>query len=109
MRRSKSEKRPAGAILTSEMTNGVRLGDTVVDDVTGFTGIVICVSLWLNGCARISVQPRGLTKDGRVKESETIDAGQLRVLKSARPLVKGDGMGPGGPTPNPVGLPAAKR
>lgn len=40
-------------------------GEEVRDVVSGFTGIIDCVSLWINGCKRYSVQPR-------MKEGDTV-------------------------------------
>ena len=39
-------------------------GEQVIDQVSGFTGIIDCCSIWINGCRRYSVQPR-------IKEGET--------------------------------------
>lgn len=33
-------------------------GAKVKDIVSGFTGIIDCCALWLNGCRRYSVQPK---------------------------------------------------
>ena len=59
-----------------------QLGDLVKDKVTGFKGIVICQSMWLNGCARLMVQPTTL-KDGKPIEPQTFDDLQLEVLSRA--------------------------
>ena len=40
-------------------------GEEVIDTVSGFTGIIDCVSIWLNGCRRYSIQPK-------MKEGETV-------------------------------------
>lgn len=40
-------------------------GEEVQDTVSGFTGIIDCISLWLNGCRRYSVQPK-------MKKGETV-------------------------------------
>ena len=47
-------------------------GDEVVDVVSGFTGIIDCCSLWLNGCRRYSVQPK-------MKEGETTKPDSLWI------------------------------
>ena len=39
-------------------------GEEVKDLVSGFTGIIDCCAIWLNGCVRYSIQPK-------VKEGET--------------------------------------
>lgn len=45
-------------------------GEEVRDVVSGFTGIIDCVSLWLNGCRRYSVQPK--MKEGETKKPDGI-------------------------------------
>lgn len=84
----------------------IELGDRVKDKITGFTGIVVCVSKWLNGCVRLVVQPEKLDK-GRVGMSETFDEEQLdmvhkkvivtnKTAEAERPA-----KAPGGPRPHP--------
>ena len=62
------------------MSNDIGLGDRVEDTVTGYKGIVICVSTWLHGCIRMSVQPEKL-KDGAPMEPQHFDQTQLKLLK----------------------------
>ncbi len=76
----------------------INLGDKVKDTVTGFTGIAIGETLWLNGCTRFVVQPEGVNKDGKVFETESIDENQLVVLKAKK--VKEGQHETGGPRPN---------
>lgn len=59
----------------------IRLGDHVKDTITGFHGVVVAVTLWLNGCRRMTVQPRDLTEKGSMPMSESFDEGQLVVLE----------------------------
>lgn len=56
----------------------INLGDEVIDKVTGFTGIATARHTYLNGCARISVQPK-VTDDMKLPESCTFDEPQLEV------------------------------
>lgn len=82
----------------------VRLGQEVRCRVTGFTGVAIARTMWLNGCARICVQPK-VDKDGKHLEAYTIDEPQLEVLGETN--FHGDAEKPlqertGGPTPNPI-------
>lgn len=66
--------------------------------VTGFVGIAIGRTEWLNGCARITVQPEKL-KDGKPLETGCFDEPQLVLVKSAQvPLGRRD---TGGPIPPP--------
>jgi len=58
----------------------INLGDKVKDTVTGFKGIAIARTIWLHGCARITVQPEGVQKDGKLYETQVFDEPQLIVL-----------------------------
>lgn len=56
------------------------LGDEVVDEITGFTGIVICRTQWLNSCNVYGVKSRKL-KEGAVTATEHFDQPQLSTVK----------------------------
>lgn len=59
----------------------IRPGDKVRDTITGFTGIAVCRSEWLNGPARIAVQGSSL-KDGLPSDkAQHFDEPQLDVVK----------------------------
>jgi hypothetical protein len=83
----------------------VALGDKVRDKVTGYTGIAIAYTVWLNGCVRWHIQPR-IGEDGRMPLGEAFDEIQLEVLeKEAVPSVEVSSEvatretgGPGGPS-----------
>lgn len=58
----------------------VKNGDKVKDTVSGFTGIVIGLTDFLNGCTRCGVQaPVG--KDGKLPETMWFDEPQLKIIK----------------------------
>lgn len=57
----------------------VKLGDEVKEIITGFSGIAVAKCEWLNGCVRVTVQPRRLDA-GKVVSSETFDQEQLSVV-----------------------------
>ncbi len=59
----------------------INLGDKVKDSVTGFTGIAVGRTTWLHGCSRITIQPEGMTKEGKIYETCTFDEPQIEVLK----------------------------
>ena len=65
--------------VTGERPEGLKLGDIARDKITGFEGVVICISDWLNGCQRVSVQPRTL-KDGKTIDYEVFDAEQIEIV-----------------------------
>lgn len=56
------------------------LGDEVRDVVTGFKGVVICRSQWLNNCNTYSVKPRELQL-GLPQDTKHFDEPQLKLLK----------------------------
>jgi len=65
----------------------IRLGDEVQDKVTGAKGIVVALTVWLNGCVRALVQQKA-KKDGTVPDSVQADAVQLKVIAPGK--VKGE-------------------
>lgn len=79
----------------------IELGDLVKDRVTGFKGVAIGVTTWLYGCARIVVQPVGLTKEGRTYETQSFDEPQLEVVKKAKAKDTPENHTTGGPRMEP--------
>lgn len=76
------------------------LGDLVRDTVSGFTGVAVARTEWLNGCWRITVQPKALDKDGKPAPLETFDNFQLEVVEAKRQPVGNKETG--GPRQAPV-------
>ncbi len=60
------------------------LGDSVKDTVSGYQGMIVGVTEWLNGCKRYGVQPTKLNKDGKPFDIEWIDEGQLKMVKGGK-------------------------
>lgn len=79
----------------------MKLGDTVKDTVTDFTGTVVSRHEYLNGCVRLSVQPREL-KDGKPIESQGFDIEQLQLVKAAEPRAVVPSGGPHNDPPRPA-------
>ena len=50
----------------------INLGDRVKDRITGYQGIVVAITYWLNKCTRITVQSEKL-KDEKPVDSSTFD------------------------------------
>lgn len=73
----------------------VKLGQEVVDTVSGFTGIAIARTDWLNGCARIIVQPP-VDKEGKLPEDKQFDEPQMAIVNET-PHPRGP-TNTGGPT-----------
>lgn len=61
----------------------IALGDTVRDTITGYTGVVIAYTTWLNKCRRISVQSTEL-KDGKPIDHVVFDIEQLELVKKGK-------------------------
>lgn len=59
----------------------VNLGDEVRCMITGFSGIAVASHEYLNGCMRITVQPK-VSKDGKLPEPQTFDEPHLEVKKA---------------------------
>ena len=69
-------------------------GTEVIDTVSGFTGIIDCSALWLNGCRRYSVQPKiGKDKTQRPEsiwiDEETLEKISDGVNKKVKPTKTG--------------------
>jgi hypothetical protein len=58
-------------------------GDTVKDTITGFSGVIVHRTEYLNGCIRYGVQPKKL-KDGKTIESEMFDEQQLSLVSGVK-------------------------
>jgi hypothetical protein len=66
------------------MRTMIKLGAKVRDTVTGFEGIVISRTEYLNGCIAYGVKPPK-DKDGKMIDAEWIDDGQLQELEARAP------------------------
>lgn len=73
------------------------LGSKVRDKVTGYTGIAVARTEWLNGCVRISVQGKAakgkLPDDTHWVDIEQVEVISKPAMKKAKPS--------GGPMPDP--------
>ncbi len=61
----------------------IKLGDTVTDSVTGFTGMAMGRASYLYGCVTILVKPQDLTEKGGMKDSVWIDEQRLTINPQA--------------------------
>jgi len=77
----------------------IELGDKVKDNITGFSGVAVCFSEWLNGCVRITILPTTLTKEGATKDTETFDIEDVVLMTSAK---KKKATPSGGPKKDPI-------
>ncbi len=62
------------------MKNEITLGSKSRDTISGFTGIVVAITNWLNGCQRITIAPQEL-KDGKPVEAHTFDVEQVELVE----------------------------
>lgn len=76
----------------------IELGRTARDTITGFEGVVVGRTEWLNGCVRVGLQPP-VNKEGKVLDAYWVDVEQVEVL-DIEPKAK---LQPtNGPMPDPV-------
>ncbi len=76
----------------------INLGDKAKDIVTGFEGICVARTEWLNGCTRIGLQSDKL-KDGVPTDIQNFDEPQLILVKANK--VRPGPRNTGGPIPAP--------
>jgi len=55
------------------------LGKTGYDLVTGFKGVVTCVSYDLYGCIQVILSP-GIDKDGKAQEGRWFDTKRIQII-----------------------------
>ena len=72
----------------------IKLGDKVKDSVTGFKGIAIAITEYLNGCERVTLQPVGVDKDGKTYDCETFDLPQVELMVAKKVKRKTNTGGP---------------
>ena len=77
----------------------VVLGTVARDIITGFEGVIVGKTTWLNGCDRIGLQPRKL-KDGKLIGVEWFDVEQVKFISKGPVLT--EPIPTGGPKPDPV-------
>ena len=84
--------------MNIERPKNLKLGCIAKDKITGFEGVVIAVTEWLNGCQRITIQPKEM-KDGKIIDSHTFDAEQIEVVE---PIAEPQRVPHGGPSIPPM-------
>lgn len=77
----------------------LRLGDIARDQITQYEGVVVCISTWLHGCRRMTLQARECAADGKPKDSYTFDEPQLTRVSGTTFSTTSN---TGGPRPEPV-------
>ena len=60
------------------------LGDIVMDKITKFSGIVVCVAYWLSTHTSMEVQSPTLGKDGAPLKLQNFNSGQCELITSVK-------------------------
>jgi len=55
----------------------IKLGSEYQDIISGFVGIAVAKTEWLNGCVRVTLSPK-LDKDGKFQDNICLDVEQLK-------------------------------
>ncbi len=71
----------------------IELGDTVKCKYTGFKGVAVARTEYINGCIQIQVAPK-VGKDNKYPEELAIDEGSLEVTSKLKRKVDEDDGGP---------------
>lgn len=61
------------------------VGQVLKDKITGFTGVAVAKTEWLNGCVRMTLQPREM-REGKPIDSQTFDVEQLEIVEPAEKI-----------------------
>lgn len=62
------------------MNSNIPIGSKAKDRISGFVGIVVAITYWLNGCVRITIAPQEL-REGKPIESQTFDQEQVQLVE----------------------------
>lgn len=76
-----------------ERDDTLKLGDKARDQISGFSGTIVAITEWLNGCRRITIQPSAL-HEGRPVDNSTFDAEQVEKVEDGPALPKSKTGGP---------------
>jgi hypothetical protein len=72
---------------TDEKATKVKLGDTVLDPITGLVGVVTSTTRFINGCSRLGVTP-GLDAKGKPQDTYYFAGPRLEKVVTAENPVK---------------------
>lgn len=74
------------------MKNEIMLGDTVKCVHTGFEGVAVARTEFINGCVQFLVAPK-VGKDNKVTDEIGIDEGSLKVIKRVEKEIEKESTG----------------
>jgi hypothetical protein len=80
-------------------SRSIALGDIARDTISGYEGVVVARTEWINNCVRFTLQAKKLTADGKPVEAVTFDAFDLELVSTREPPV--EPVKHGGPRPEP--------
>lgn len=76
----------------------IELGRKMRDTVSGFAGVAMGQTVWLNGCVRVCLQPP-VDKDGKLPEEKWFDEPQVEIVEDS-PAIPAGARDTGGPLPS---------
>lgn len=85
---------------TGTTQNGIELGVTATDAITGFTGTVTGLCFYISGCNQALLVPK-VDKDGGHREGHWFDIQRLKVDARTKPIKLDNGESPGFDKPAP--------
>lgn len=60
------------------------MGDEVRDTLSGYQGIAAGITRFLTGCDQILINPVGMDKEGKLRESHYFDVERVEVVKEQK-------------------------
>lgn len=75
----------------------IKLGDLVRDEITGYEGVVIGITNWLNGCARMGLQNRDQVNEKTGLPSDTYWVDETTLTLIDEQILKTEQKEKGGP------------
>ncbi len=63
--------------------DSIKLGDKVRDRISGFSGVIVAITEWLNGCRRLTISPQVL-HEGKPVDTQTFDAEQIEKIEAVK-------------------------
>ncbi|HDK42067.1 MAG TPA: hypothetical protein ENG87_01705 [Candidatus Pacearchaeota archaeon] len=69
------------------MKKEIKLGSKVRNKISGFVGIAVARTEFLNGCIQYNVQPKA-GKDNKVPEDIAVDVGSLEMIQPKKVKIK---------------------
>ena len=70
--------------MASANSKTIVLGSKVKDRITGFMGVAVARTVYLNMCDRYTVQP-GVNDKGEIPAAFAIDVDDLEIIVAAKP------------------------